>query len=181
MKPRKPAVMASADSSQTIFLSGPEGLARILSLDEPGTVLWEPEEMKAIWHHQLSVPIESDLSPTPSARAAEPKSSTERRASCVLSYGGLLADPHPPMALLKLTKDFAKQTLQDSDDRQLKEVATALYYASYAAGLTRCGQVPGTLPRAELRRGFKWALEQSWVDEKTRALFQEALAGFERV
>ena len=40
--------MQDSDSTDTMFLSGAAGLARILAQDQPETALWEPEEMRAI-------------------------------------------------------------------------------------------------------------------------------------
>ena len=51
------------------------------------------------------------------------------------TFKDLLSHAEPPVALLELAKEFAKQTLKDSDDKQLKEIASALYYAT--AGVSR--------------------------------------------
>ena len=45
----------NSDSTQTIFLSGPAGLARILAQDQPEAALWGPEEMRAMWQHQQEI------------------------------------------------------------------------------------------------------------------------------
>jgi hypothetical protein len=87
----------------------------------------------------------------------------------------LLAHDEPPLALLHLTKEFAKQTLKDADDKQLKEIASALYYAAYAVALTRCGKSLGSLKGYHLVAGFSWAAERAWVDEPTQSLFRTAL------
>ena len=164
-----------SNSTQTIFKSRPEGLARILAFDEPGTDVWEPGEMRAIWKHQLRAPIYLDLSTVERARAMDLEHSPHLAPFLSQSFGELIAHAQPPVELLKLTKDFAKQALRDSEDGQLKEVATALYCASYAAGMTRCGARVGALADDELQRIFRWALARSWLDESTKNLIAEAL------
>ena len=155
--------MKPTDSSQTIFITGPQGLAGLLAFDEAGAALWKPEEMKAMWQHQLAAQVEVDLSSVKSAAARELKESDAAQAFLSKSFRDLLDHPQPPIELLKLTKEFTKQTLRHCEDAQLKEVARALYYASYAAGLSKCGKRIGTLENDELRQGFSWALRLSWV------------------
>jgi hypothetical protein len=167
--------LETPDSSNTIFMSGPEGLARMLELDEPGKALWDSDETRAIWRHQLQAPLDADLSTLDSAHAAEIRSLAEMQPFLNKSFGEFLQDTHPPIGLLKLIKEFAKRTLNDSEDAQLKAVATALYYGSYAAGLTRCGTRIGTQDNEELERGFKWGLKQTWLDEGTKELMTGAL------
>jgi hypothetical protein len=164
--------MSGSDTEQTMFFSRPEGLARILSLDDEAAGVWDPAEMKAMWLHQLSAPLETDLGGTTSA-------TSEEAASLKLfsgkNFSQLLAHDEPPLALLHLTKEFAKQTLKDADDKQLKEIASALYYAAYAVALTRCGKSLGSLKGYHLVAGFSWAAERAWVDEPTQTLFRTAL------
>jgi len=166
--------MDDSDSTQTIFMSGPASLARILAQDQPDTALWAEQEMRAMWQHQMRAPIEADLgnvqSPDSNTAGKSPQATTFKGHS----FRDLLHDSSPPLALLKMTKDFAKRTLKEADDSQLKEIAAALYYASYAAGMTRCGQRLGGMAQDELSRGFDWALGRVWLDEPTKTLIAEA-------
>ena len=168
--------MNSPESDQTIFMTRSAGLARIFSLDDADTDLWGPEEMEAMWQHQLSAPIDVDLDSLVSVSATQLRKSPALESFRGKSFAELLAHPNPPIEALKLTKEFAKQTLKDSDESQLKEVASALYYASYAAGLARCGQLIGSMSHAELLPGFNWALKQPWLDPATKELVSEARA-----
>jgi len=163
------------DSSNTIFMSGPEGLARMLQLDDPGKALWDSDETRAIWQHQLHAPLEADLSTLDSPHATEIRSLAENQPFLSQSFAEFFKQLNPPTGLLKLIKEFAKRTLNDSEDAQLKAVSTALYYGSYAAGLTRCGTRIGTQDDEELERGFRWALKQTWLDEGTKGLMSSAL------
>jgi hypothetical protein len=86
----------------------------------------------------------------------------------------LFADPQPSFELLKQTKDLAKRILKDAADKQLKDVAGGLYYASYAAAMVRGQKRLGGLGNEELQRGFRWILKQPWLDDSTRNLVAQA-------
>jgi hypothetical protein len=166
--------MQEPDSADTIFMSRPAGLARILAQDRAETALWEPEEMRAIWQHQLRAPLEADFSTMHKADSNALKNAPEAAAFDKKNFGELLHHSNPPLALLKLTKDFAKQTLKEAEDPQLKETAAALYYVSYAAGMVRRSKRLGGMSAHELRGGFDWALARGWLDEKSKELITEA-------
>jgi hypothetical protein len=159
---------------QTIFMTRPEGLARILALDETGKQLWSAGEMQAMWCHQLSAPVDLDLDTVVSVKATELRKSPALAAFAGKTFGQVLSHPAPAFELLQLIKEFAKQTLKDSEERQLREVARALYYAAYAAALIRCGKGLGSMSGEELLPGFDWALNQPWIDTTTRLLFEQA-------
>ena len=105
--------MQEPDSADTIFMSRPAGLARILAQDRAETALWEPEEMRAMWQHQLRAPLEADFSTMHKADSNALKHAPEAAAFDKKNFGELLHHSNPPLALLKLTKDFAKQTLKE--------------------------------------------------------------------
>jgi len=172
--------MNDSTSTQTIFLSGPAALARILAQDQPDTALWGPEEMRAMWQHQLQARIEEDLGTVRSLSSSSLRNEPEAAAFKDKSFSDLLHNSKPPLALLKLTKDFAKQMIKEAEDSQLKEIAAALYYASYAAGIARCNQRLGGMSEPELRGGFDWALGRVWLDERTKALIAEGSALLQR-
>jgi len=164
--------MTPKDSEQTIFMTKPEGLARIL--DDGATDLWSPEEMQAMWHHQLSAPVDMDLATVVSVRATILRNSPQLASFQGKTFSDLFTHPKTPIELLELTKEFAKQTLKDSEEAQLKEVASALYYASYAAGVVHHGKIIGSMKENELTPGFNWALKQTWLDGQTKKLIAEA-------
>src|SRR5437016_3160097 len=158
------------EAEQTIFMSRPENLARILALDEEAGDLWAPEELREIWEHQMRAPIEVDLEGLNAPGAGALQKSPAMQTYKGRTFRQLFTAQEPPLELLKLTKEFAKQTLKNSGETQLKEVASALYYASYAAGLVRLGKRIGSLEDRELRPGFAWGLNRSWLDEGTKKL-----------
>ena len=128
-----------------------------------------------MWEHQMQAPIETDLDIGQPPDGSRGRNSAEAAGFVGKSFRDLLENSNPPLALLMLTKDFAKRTFKEAEDSQLKEIAAALYYASYAAGLTRRGQRLGGMDTLELRGGFDWALGRTWLDEKTKALISKAL------
>jgi hypothetical protein len=164
--------MNPENSDQTLFMTRPEGLARIL--DDEATDLWTPDEMKAMWQHQLAAPVDVDLAEVTSVRATILRSSAGLGSFGGKTFGQLFADTAAPIELLELTKEFAKETLKVSEEKQLKEIASALYYASYAAGLLRYGKLIGSMKAEELKPGFKWAQKRSWLDDSTKALIADA-------
>src|SRR5436309_2342668 len=164
------------DTEQTIFMTRPENLARILALDEEAGDLWAPDELRAIWQHQMNTATEVDLAGLNAPGAGPLQKSEAMQVFKEKTFRELFTTAEPPLELLKLTKEFAKQILKNSEETQLKEVASALYYASYAAGLVRLGKRIGSLEDRELRPGFAWGLNRSWLDEGTKKLFAEASA-----
>jgi len=164
----------SSDYSQTIFMSGPASLARVLALDQPATDLWQQEETRAMWQNQLRAPLEADLNTVNSSNASALRGTAKAAGFEGDTFEQLLHSSHPPLALLKLTKDFAKQTLDEAEDAQLKEIAAALYYTSYAAGIMRCAKRIGGMSSHDLKGGFEWAISRRWLDDKTKALISEA-------
>jgi hypothetical protein len=165
--------MDDSNSSQTIFLSGPASLARILAQDQPDAGLWAQQEMRAMWEHQMSALIEADLEIPQPGNSSAADDSEEGAGFTGKCFRELLENSSPPLALLRLTKDFAKRTFKEAEDSQLKEIAAALYYTSYAAGLTRRGQRLGGMETLELRGGFDWALGRAWLDDQTKELLSQ--------
>ena len=166
--------METTNSEETSFFNRPQGLARILALGDTTTDLWSPAEMQAMWQHQLSAPVQVDLATLHFSRLAQLSDSPEVQPFLANSFQHLLNHPSPPIELLKMTKDFAKQVLKSREDTQLNDVAAVLYHAAYAAGILRCQKRLGGMDEAELQRGFKWALTRRWLDESTRQLITQA-------
>jgi hypothetical protein len=77
---------------------------------------------------------------------------------------------------LVLVKDFAKANLDHPDSGLPGEIATALYYTSIAAALVRLDERISQLADADLQRGLRRTLKQTWLDEKTKDLLAQALA-----
>ena len=163
------------DASNTIFLSGPASLARILDEDKPDAAVWKPQEMSAMWQHQLRAPFEEDLATVRSRAVHAFQNSPEAASYKNKSFAEVLHGSKVPLVLLKALKDLAKQMLKEAEDAQLKEIAAALYYASYAVAMIQHGQKLGGMSEHELRGGFEWAIGRVWLDETTAMMIRQAL------
>ena len=155
------------------------GLAR-LSLLVDGTAddqeLWLPEEFGAIFRHQLTASLCTDLvglAPQLGEKLADLRTPDGRP---VATFGDLLRHPAPPLALLELVKEFAKTSRQPGRRQLPPEVASMLYYLSIGIALFRCDHRLTRLSDPALREGFRWASGQPWADEATRDLLCRAEA-----
>jgi hypothetical protein len=134
----------------------PRALASVFRIDAKPTDLWKPDELRSIFLHQLAAPLDGDLG-----------------AASTQTFGQLLRDERPPLALLRSVKDFAKRS-RNSESPLPEDVATALYFAAIAAALLRHGERISDLDDKGLARGFGWGVAQPWVDDDTKRLFAEA-------
>ena len=164
--------MSAADSSRT-------GWARLSLLADrtaDDQELWRPEEFGAIFRHQLTAPLRTDLAglaPQLGEKLAGLRTPAGRPVD---TFDDLFTHPAPPVALLELVKEFAK-TSRRSGRRQLPpEVASMLYYLAIGIALLRCDHRLTRLSGPALREGFRWASAQSWADEATRDLLCRAEA-----
>ncbi|MEI6392299.1 MAG: hypothetical protein WCT12_14490 [Verrucomicrobiota bacterium] len=167
--------MAEFDPSGSVFKSRPKSLATLLAAREERGRLWRPDELGAIFRHQMSAPVMVDLSGFDAATAVRLKTLSEAQGLLLKSFAELLHHPSPPVELLKLTKDFAKLNLDHSQSTLPTEIAGALYYTSIAAALVRLDMRISQLTDADLRRGLLWARQQAWIDEATKGLLDQAL------
>jgi hypothetical protein len=168
--------MPEFDSAAALSRSGPEPLAALLAAGEPPGGLWRPEEMAAIFRHQMAAPLLADLegSAPPAARPLEALAAGQD--GLPRSFADLLRHPSPRLELLELVKDFAKANADHPENGLPKEIAAVLYYACIAAALLRLKARISKLSDADLRRGLSWAAEQPWLDEETKQLLARALA-----
>jgi hypothetical protein len=138
-------------------------LARMLDLDDsvesPSSGAPTDAELSAMFTHQLSAPLVSELKLPENSSFA--------------TFRNLLHHANPDPSLLEETKNFAK-TNRASTDESIRTIATMLYYASVAAALTR-GKRITELTDDQLKQGFGWAVAQSWINEDVRSLFKLAL------
>jgi hypothetical protein len=154
-------------SSNTTPIAG--SLARLLELPRP------PESTAALLQQVLTGPMPLDLSAADEPAAAAARAWAEEQGLMLNSFAGVLLHPRPLPELLELVKDFAKEHRTDPESPLGREVATALYYATIAVALARCGRRITRHDDDTLRQGFRWGCEQPWVDEATRGLLREAL------
>jgi len=163
------------DSAGAVFKSGPKRLAALMTSEMERARLWRPDELTAIFRHQMSAPIVVDLGGFDPGTAARLKQLSEAQSLVLKSFADLFHHPSPPLELLELTKNFAKANLDHPESSLPGEIAQALYYTSIAAALVRLDKRISQLSDADLRRGLLWAKGQPWTDESTKSLLQSAI------
>jgi len=168
--------MAEFDTAGSVFKSRPKSLATLMAARREQGRLWRPDELAAIFRHQLSAPVMLDLGGFDPGAAVKLKVLSEAQGLLLKSFSELFEHPAPPIELLEATKEFAKLNLDHPESCLPREIAAVLYYTSIAAAVVRLDRRISQLPEAELRRGLLWARDQEWVDGKTRDLLNEALA-----
>jgi hypothetical protein len=170
--------MSEFDSAGSVFQRQPKSLAALLKASGEGVRLWRPEELTAIFRHQMSAPVLVDLGGYDPGTAARLKRLSDAQSLLLKSFSDLFHHPAPPLELLELTKDFAKANMDHAQSSLPGEVAAALYYTSIAAALVRLGARITRLADAELRRGLLWTSDQVWLDAETKQLLLQAAAKF---
>ena len=167
--------MADFDSAGAMARSEARSLAAFMAAGSESARLWRPEELAAIFRHQMAAPALVDLAGFDPATAERLKTLTSAQNLLLTSFRDLFLHAVPPVELLELTKDFAKANMDQAESALPNDVAAALYYISIASALARLDRRISRLNDAELRKGFSWARERAWVDEKTRQLLGEAM------
>ena len=167
-------VMSEQDSSTAAFKSHAKELAELMAGGWEDARLWRPEELAAIFRHQMSAPMLLDLGSFDAATAARLKTLSDAQGLLLKSFADLIHHPAPPLELLHLVKNFAKSNIDHPDSGLPGEIASALYYSSIAAALVHLDARISQLADADLLRGFRWLEEQPWLDDKTKALLAQA-------
>ena len=159
-------------SEDPIHHGDPSRLAALLGrAGEPPP--WGADDLAAILAHPLRAPVLFDLHRVPGPGGAAPDPWADAAARQIHSFGDLLAHPNPPLALLVMTKAFAKTA--DAGDAPLPgEVASVLYFAAIAAALVRAGERITALGDRAIADGTAWALRQPWLAAELRPLFAQA-------
>jgi hypothetical protein len=173
-------MMADFDSVAALQKSPPKTLAAFLAAGAERTRLWRPEELGAIFRHQLLAPILVDLGGFDPVIALRLKQLSDAQSLLLKSFADLFHHPIPPLELLTLTKEFSKANMDHPEASLPPEVAGVLYYASIAAAFVRLDTRISQLKNSELERGLGWAKSQPWVDSPTRELLDQALAKLAR-
>jgi hypothetical protein len=150
----------------------PKDLANLIADDDIGERIWNPDELADILKHQLTAPLHVDLSRVGGA-AGRLRELAEGRGLVLKSFGDLLRHPQPPVALLKLMKDFAKACRLGRGSALPREISSVIYFTSIIAAMTRCSRRITRLDDNALRAAIEWALAQPWLDETSRAVFTE--------
>jgi len=156
------------DLCTDVYRIKPSRLARMFGsrLDEAGS--WQPNELEAILHHQMTAPLEVDLGRTATLASCKTR--------VTVSFAELLRTRHPRLELLEGVKDFAKSQLRKRNGQLPREIARLLYIASVLVARLRCGVRISRQSDEQLRLGCEWALHQSWIVTWLVELFEEGRA-----
>ena len=166
-----------SDTSYAWDEGDPQRLAGLMSADDPeATGVWAPEELRAVYKHQMSAAVEFDLGSIDPARVPRLRTLCAAEHLLVRSFNDLLNHPHPPLELLRLTKDFAKANSTNARSPIPREVSTVLYFGCIAAAIVRCHRKISHLPDAELCKGLAWVESLPWVDDAPKSLCRECAA-----
>jgi len=166
--------MSEPDPSSAVFKRPAKELSELLAAGEERARLWRPDELAAIFKHQVSAPMLVDLGGFDPRTAEQLKLVSEAQGLLLRSFSDLIHHPSPPLELLELVKNFAKANVDHPESGLPAEVASALYYLSIAAALVRREARISKLADADLARGFAWAGAQAWLDERAGRLLAEA-------
>jgi hypothetical protein len=168
--------MAEFDSAGAVARSEVKGLAAVMAAGSEAAGLWRPEDVAAVFRHQMASPVLVDLAGFDPATAARLKTLAAAQSLLLKSFADLFFHPSPPLELLELTKDFAKVNMDQPASAIPGEVAAALYYLSIASALVRLDRRITRLGDVELRRGLLWVKERPWLDAPARQLLEDAAA-----
>jgi hypothetical protein len=143
--------------------AAPARLARLISVDDSGEETLAPAELRGILRHQLAAPLTTGL------QGILPDYTG-------VSFSDLLRDEKSPVSLLEQARDYAKRECLVPGGVLPRQIALVLYYACIAAAEAHAHARISSLARADLRRGWLWALDLTWLEDETRQLFVEALS-----
>ena len=164
------------ESKYGIDKACPERLADVFAIGADSARVWRPEELGAVFRHQMAAPVSVDLGSLDPGVSGKLKTLTDASGLLLKSFRDLFQHPAPPVELLRLVKEFAKLNRDQPESLLPPEVASVLYYLSIAAALARWEERISALSDEELQRGFAWAMSQNWVDEPARELLRSARA-----
>lgn len=166
------------DSTSAVNGSDAARLLRLLDVNENTSINWQWADVEAMFQHQLSAPLDFDLSGEVAHGAttvAALKELTVAGHAGIKTFGTLFLHDEPPVGLLKLSKDFFKRTAKahpkDSDEHQ---VAYMCYLLSVIVARLRQRKRLTNLKDSEFLPGIEWALKQDWAGKTIHKVLSEA-------
>jgi hypothetical protein len=154
----------------------PAELAELLNIDRANEPLWSTSELSEILCHQLDVPLERGMLSLVPTDVAQIASLRQSASPPVTSMRSLLEHPVPPMPLLELVKDFAKECRNHPERGLPIKISTAIYLACIARSITSAADTITSLEPGDLLEGFQWLVAQEWADSCVRIPAQAAAA-----
>jgi hypothetical protein len=149
----------------------PEDMAQLYVFAGGDSSLWYPEDLRALFRHQLELPLTSlgfgTGGPLDESRC---KQEGGRKLADLLHSGDCSLDT------LKWIKDYGKHQLRQDRPDLPKEVTLMLYYLAILAARVTCQERISSLSDMALRTGIEWALSQEWIDPLTKAVLSRGVA-----
>ncbi len=136
---------------------------------------WSRDDLAAVFGHQWTAPLAVDLGGLDETLAERVRTLATAKGLVLRSFGDLLHHENPPLALLELSKEFAKRSLYSPYATIPNEVARVLYFASIAAALSHCSRRISTLSDDEIANGIRWALSRDWLTDGAREVLSAGL------
>jgi hypothetical protein len=136
---------------------------------------WDTAELQSVFAHQWFAPLALDLGDYGKALRESAGGARPECGLAIRSFADLMVHEHPPLALLNLTKEFAKRNLYGSQSTIPHDVARVIYFASIAVAMNRCHSRMSALSAAQLREGFGWCLAQGWLTEGAERVLRQGI------
>lgn len=162
------------DFTSATLGSRPKDLSIFMTSTSEHSQLWKPEDLAAIYRHQLAAPLFIGFDGGGSRTALRLTDLKVAPRFLEGSLSALFQHPHPPRELLEIVKDFAKSASRHPDRGLPEEVAIPLYYTSIAVAIVRLKCRISTLSDAKLQRGFSAVLATPWIDKPTKDIVSAA-------
>jgi len=150
----------------------PRRFARLVEVTAQNDEGWLPEELGAIWLHQLAAPVQFEFvceKPSSESPKLEDAGDKERRTT----FRELLHGTEPDLEKLRDVKEFAKNKRGEPSKGFPKEIARVLYFTSIVVALVRCKCRISNLSNQDILTGVRWALDQEWLDPLTIKILWE--------
>lgn len=155
-----------------------EVLSNVFNLVKDGSTDWDTDELGEILIHQLSAPVELEISRL-NLTTDERHALKQVGLKPDQSIHDLFIQPNPPLELLHWVKEYAKAASGDPRHPIPAPICSILYYASIAKARWRYRERITTIDDEAIREGLLWALEQSWLDRSLKLVFRSCLETFQ--
>lgn len=151
----------------------PEPIIELLS-DLHGPPRCSESELPGMWLFQLQARLGSELRSIDPAWGLAAEQIGAAQHPPIQTFRDLLHHPQPPLHLLEMSKEYAKIHLTPAGLLP-SPVAGALYCLAIGLAQVRCGTSISSMQAQELNRRLRQLRGEPWLDESTRALFDELL------
>ncbi|PWU21947.1 MAG: hypothetical protein C5B50_00475 [Verrucomicrobia bacterium] len=169
--------MKKQNAAELVSSSTPDQMAKLLKVDPKTSEAWGPDDLRVMVRHQLSAPLDFDLSPSEPATGQEKRFSdtlTVARELGTRTFSDLYFSPAPPIELLKEAQKFFKRNLSAcAKDSPEWKVAYLFYLLSIVVARIQHRANTSKLQDRDQLRGIDSALAWPWVDAQVRRLLEE--------